>query len=92
MRNRGRGRSASTYRGLRAPTNKIPKYQVITSQSRFGFKQPLWYDALDHDCRLNHWERRRGRNVLMIDQFIVTLGADKVRVYNLEKGLGTIVG
>jgi hypothetical protein len=78
MRNRGRGRSASTYCSLRAPTNKIPKYQVIISESLFGFKQPLWNDAFDHNRWLNHWERRRGRNVLMIDQFIVALGTDKV--------------
>ena len=78
MRNRGRGRSASTYCSLRAPTNKILKHQVITSQRLFGFKQPLWYDAFDHDRWLNHWERRSGGNVLMIDQFIVALGTDKV--------------
>lgn len=78
MNNRFPGRTASTYRSLRAPTNKIPKYQVITSQNLFGFKKPRWYDAFDHGCHLNHRERGCGRDILMIDQIVVTLSAGMI--------------
>lgn len=57
------------------PAEQFTKYYSVISHSQFGVLQPDFHRGLRHCNLYNGRERRRWRDVLMVNQVVISFGS-----------------